>query len=445
MTSVFRIVKLLLLLGVLCLAGGWAILAMPLFSDLRRPFLEDLLSEQIGQPLYIKEDVRITLGATSHIHAGTVQIPSETIPELILAELNVFELDLNLLALMKGKVDIDNLVVDGLNVRMSTQEDGTQSWATENGQELELPSFGRSKEDAELQATDRDGILEFLSDKTASFTSVRWIVDNRVTGFKFDFDLNDARLEQIGDAGGITATSKGSVNGQDFTIKGNYPKGEAFTTATTFGDVKLDFDGMPIDEQQGGGFTGKLSLNTGEIGDFLEVLRLDRDFEGQAELAADLHHQKGQLKATNIKTDIDLSSGSKITANGKIDNLLTATGIDLDFIGRLYPEGKPPSPTNDLKDLRLADLSTQLVSTEGALEFQDLILTTNAFDENFSRLGPVNIGKVFRGDEGNLMFENISLQAGPQDAPFITAEGNIKDLLRLKDIDFDGTFSVPAS
>jgi hypothetical protein len=58
------------------------------------------LSEQIGQPLYIKEDARFILGSTSHIHVGGVEIPSETIPDVILAELKVLELDLNLVALL---------------------------------------------------------------------------------------------------------------------------------------------------------------------------------------------------------------------------------------------------------------------------------------------------------------------------------------------------------
>jgi len=60
MKSVVRIIRLILVLGVLFIALVWIVLAMPLFADLRRPALEKLLSEQIGQPLYIKE-------ATIHI------------------------------------------------------------------------------------------------------------------------------------------------------------------------------------------------------------------------------------------------------------------------------------------------------------------------------------------------------------------------------------------
>lgn len=445
MKSVVRMVRLVLLLGVLAIALGWALLAMPLFADLRRPVLEKLLSEQIGQPLYIKEDARIVLGSTSHIHTGAVEIPSETIPNLILAELKILELDLNTVALLRGRIDLDNLVVDGLKVRLLTQKDGTQSWTADNRPELSLSALERSKNETQHGSPHSDGILDFLSDKTASFTSVGLSIDNRMTGFKFDFDLTKLNLDQIAKGGGLTVTSQGSVNGQAFAVMGNYPTGEAFTTTSTFGAVKLDFDGNPISAQQGGGFDGKLTLDTGEIGDFLEVLGLDRDLEGQANMVAGLRHQNGRLTISDMKTDINLSQGQKLTATGSVDDLWETAGIDLTFKGRLYPEGKPPAQATDLHDLKLTGISTHVVSSDDALEFQDMIVTTNAFDENLNRIGPVNIGRVFRGDDGNLMLEDISLQAGPQETPYVVAQGDIKDLLQLKDINFNGTMSIPAS
>ena len=140
--------------------------------------------------------------------------------------------------LLKGQVDLDNLVIDGLKVRLVTLEDGTQSWNDDDSPEFDLSSLGKTTANEQTQPADHvqneDGILDFLSDKTASFSSIGLEVDNQVTGFTFDFDLTKLNLDQMEGNSGIIAVSEGTVNGQKFEIKGNYPKGQAFTTRSSF-------------------------------------------------------------------------------------------------------------------------------------------------------------------------------------------------------------------
>ncbi|WP_171128309.1 MULTISPECIES: AsmA family protein [unclassified Ruegeria] len=437
MTGILRVTVRAALFLVLILLLLWSALALPVFSGLRTPILERMLSEQIGQTVLIEGEVSIILGATSHIHATKVEVPSETIENVNLAALNVLELELNLPALISGQIDIDNLIIDGLNVRLLTDTDGKQSWVADNRPEVSATA---------LDIKDNtDGILDFLSDKTVTFTSVALKVNNETTGFEFDFELANLYLDQLGDDAGATVTSQGTVNGQSFQIEGDYPRGQAFTTHANFGEMTLDFNGTPITTQNGGGFEGKLTLDTGEIGDLLELLRLDRDLEGQASLTADIKSQHPKLKISDISSALNLAGGELLTAKGSVEDLIDFEGVDLAIDGRFYPQGNSPETATDLKDLRLTNLSTQIIGAENALEFQDLTLTTNAFDNELKQIGPVRFGRVFRADNGNLMLEDITLQAGPQDRPYLTAKGNIKDLLRLREIDFSGTMSIPAS
>ncbi|WP_170766541.1 AsmA family protein [Ruegeria lacuscaerulensis] len=437
MTAILRITGRAALLVVLVFVLFWSALALPVFSGLRTPILEQMLSEQIGQTVYIEGDVSIILGATSHVRATKVEVPSETIENVNLAALEVLELELNLPALISGQIEIDNLIIDGLNVRLLTDTDGKQSWVADNRPEVSTTALGIQN--------DTVGILDFLSDKTVAFTSVALIVDNETTGFEFDFKLTNLHLDQLGDNAGATVTSHGTVNGQSFQIKGDYPRGQPFTTNANFGTITLGFNGNPIAAQNGGGFEGKLTLDTGEIGDLLELLRLDRDIEGQANLTADIQSQNPKLEITDFSTDLNLLNGQLLTAKGSVKDLIGFKGIDLAIDGRFYPQGDPPETATDLKNLRLTDLSTHIVGTENALEFQDLALTTNAFDNELKQIGPVRFGRVFRADNGNLTLENITLQAGPRDQPYFIAKGDIKDLLRLKEIDFSGTMSIPSS
>ncbi|GAG66898.1 unnamed protein product [marine sediment metagenome] len=98
-----------------------------MFSDFRSSIVETALSEQIGQPLVVKDDVRIKFGGTPRVFVSGVEIPSENIDGANLAELNLLELEVSLVSLLRGTVKIDNLNIDGLQVNMITQQDGSTS------------------------------------------------------------------------------------------------------------------------------------------------------------------------------------------------------------------------------------------------------------------------------------------------------------------------------
>jgi len=118
------------ILGLLGLAMVlfWLVLSSSLFGGFRRSLVETALSEEIGQPLVVRDDVRIRLGRIARLYVAGVEIPSENIEGVNLAELRLLELDVNLVSLVRGKLDIDNLSVDGLLVNATTQQDGISSW-----------------------------------------------------------------------------------------------------------------------------------------------------------------------------------------------------------------------------------------------------------------------------------------------------------------------------
>ena len=115
MTTWFlRIVWVIVGLTAVLIALVWLILAAPFFADLRRSTVESVLSKQIGQPLYVRENAKIVLGPTSRLYVSGVEIPSAGFDGTNLAELNVLELEIDLLAILNGKIAIDNLILDGL-------------------------------------------------------------------------------------------------------------------------------------------------------------------------------------------------------------------------------------------------------------------------------------------------------------------------------------------
>jgi len=347
-----RLVKILgwilglLGLGVVLL---WLVLSSSFFSGFRRSLAETALSEEIGQPLIVKDDVRIRLGWIARVYVAGVEIPSENIDGINLAELNLLELDINLVSLVQSKLEIDNLSVDGLLVNVTTQLGGTTSWTPAPDTNLTAKA-GSDSTKATLQSEGSDsGILDFLSDKTASFTEIGLKINNQDTGFSFEFDLSSLLLEQRENGQLISLTSKGTVNGEAFSVDGNFPRGKPFTTEATFGDLRLDFDGQPLTTEQGGGYSGLLTLDTGEIGEVLDILRLERVLEGQGRMSAGILRQGAALRIDDLNVEIALADGSLFEANGKVGNLLDTSGFDITVDARLHPEDRPPARADNIK------------------------------------------------------------------------------------------------
>ncbi len=423
-----------------CIALGWLVLVAPFFADFRRTFVQDLLSQQIGQPLIIETDVRVFVAPTTHVTVSDVAIPSETIDGLNLAELNLLEFDLDLISVIRGRgPGIDNIKINGLAVNMITRSDGVRSWS-----QSAQPSPA-SDEPAPLTVDEQYGIIAFLSNKTVDVSSVTWRTEHNTTGFEFLYALETAQLEQLEGGAAVALFSRGTVNDQPIEIEGYYPEGAPFTTSVSLGDIQLTFDGNRLPEDAGGGIAGDLTLDTGEIGDILEVLKLKRSLEGSARLTARLVRQGTGLAVEDFRTVADFPNGPAVTVEGSAEDLFRALDFDVRINAQFFPEGRLPRRATELSELELVSVDTYVVSEGEKIEVKEILLKTNLFEAGLNEIGPISIGRVLRTENGTLAMEDIEVQTGPKGSPYLIATGHIEDLLELKDLDFTGRLNAPAN
>ncbi len=448
-----RIIGAVVLFVVVAVASIWLLFAAPLFSDMRRGLVEQVLSDQIGRTLLVNDDVSVALGRITSIYVGGVVIPSQTFPDTALAELKLLELELDVAALANGRLQFDNLVVEGLQTNLLTAADGTTSWSTKRPRTKTPPESAEaepSREPQEMEVTPatntepNSGILAFLSDKNVTFTSIGLKVDDKVSGFSFVFDLESLALDQVDGEQRTTVSGMGFVNGQSFGIEGDYPRGAPFTTRASFGEMTASFDGEPLDEAQGGGFQAALQMDTGEFGDFLDVLGLERVLEGNGQFHAEIVSQD-VLKVDTFSTSISLEEGQQLTAEGSVEDLYTVQGVDMVFDARLFPEGQPPEAAKKIQDLKFTALEMHLVGAPSSFKFEKLLFETNAFDQGLDVIGPASIERVRRMPDGRLAMLGLTLQAGPIENPILVAQGEILDLLQLEDVTFEGTLNGPVN
>jgi uncharacterized protein involved in outer membrane biogenesis len=436
------------ILVVILMTLAWLILAAPFFSGFRKTFIENILSEQIGQAFVVDGDVRIVLGGTTRVHVSGAKIPSTTMKGTNLAELNLLEWELNLPALLDGRVDLDNLVVDGLQANVITTKDGTTSWTK---LDVKPKVSDKTADGAEKQRVadeippESASIFNFLKDKTVTFTNIGLVVVDETSGFEFVFDLQSILLEQLEGGKLVSVTGEGTVNGEAFNLDGKYPVDQPFTNVLSIGDISVSYNGSAISREQGGGYAARLVLETGEIGDIFDVLGLTRSFEGHGALSADITSQSALLAIQNLKSSFNLSKGQEITITGDVKNIIEREGFDVKIEARLHPINQPPKKAASLKELKLTDIVAQIVSTDQKLEFKKIDIGTNAFDQGLEKVGPISIGRIYRTPNQTLGLKDVQLQAGPEEAPYIVANGDVGDVFKFKGVDLKGTLTGPSS
>ena len=433
-------------LVIIVLIAAWLLLSSSMFSNLRRDIIQTALSEQIGQPLIINDDVRISIARMATIYLGGVIIPSENIENVELAKLETASFKLDLIGLLYGKFNINDLDISKLHVNLITKDNRTTSWSEKDTPPSKESEDSQSESDVTLDSVVESdpGIFRFLSDKSVDFKDIRLTVSNKWTGFEFAFILEQLLLEQLEGGAIVSLSSNGTVNEQDFAINGTFPRAAEFVTKATIGGSVLDITGTPYPKEKGPGFTAAAVFDSGSIGDLLEGLGLKRSVDGVGILNVNLTGHPGTLAISGLDTKIEFEKGQSFTITGKIDNVLKMAGVNVEFKTRLQPADTVLAKATSLKETKVAEINGRLASVDDGLELVDLHIITNSFQPKFRNLGPVSVGRFFRTKDGELSLLDVKLQVGPLAAPYVKAEGDIRDIFGLKGIAFDGELAASA-
>jgi hypothetical protein len=409
------------------------------------------LSRQAGAPVIISGGARITPGITSTFILTDVEIPGEG-GDANLAELSEFSLETNTYALLFGTPDFQALRVSGLTVNIVTAEDGetgadsVDDSAQATGEQSEAPAdedIGATAAREVSHAFKLKRLINFIAVRSEEYTNVNIVIDNRKTGFSFDFELAEMTFDHPVPDQRFQLASNGTVNGVSFELSGDYTFEGPFKTSASFGNLTLTFEGEEKTVDAGGGYVGRLDFQSGDIGDLLDVLKLDTEIEGSLRLTAALEETYGVTEVKTFSTALDLERGSLIEASGSIENLQNLNGVDIDLSARFYPEGQLPPPATRLAELRLTEARARLQGDHRAITVEDAVFRTNAFEETIDEFGPIGIGSMRRTPEGKLELLDVSFQAGPRDAPFITAEGRVDNALEGREFEVAGEIRAP--
>lgn len=439
MRLVIWTVSTLFAVAVSAVVIAWAVLFVPFFSDARSGLVSRILSEQLGQPVIVQHDVSVVIGRTTRFVARGVSIPSENLQDVQLAALQELSFDLDTLDILDGQIDLNNIAVRNLAVNLIKKSDGTTSWS-----EQEDVLFTPEQAPAEDGAED-DGILSFLTSNEVFFEDIQLVVLNEETGFEFDFNLVDYTIRQIDGGAAFELASSGTVNSEPFEVNGSFPSNAPFTISARMGSITVSYDGTGFADPEQAGYEAQLKIEVAQFSDILEVLKLNGEITGSGTLDASIIKTSNLVSMENLAVEVEMEKGQRYTLNGGISDFLNLAGIDLQFAAQFFEQGNMPAPAQELADLTVTGISAYMTSVGDNLDFEDVVVTTNAFQRDFQEIGPIAVKSIHRSESGGLAVEDISIQAGPLDAPFISVQGSILDLLQFKDLNFSGALAAPAS
>ena len=360
------ITAMLLLIAIVGLA--WLTLSSSIMKGPGVALTESVLSGALKSPMHINDDVSISIGMRSLVQISQVVIPNPDGKDGDLITLDYAQLSLDVPALIKGKIDLGDLEIDGLTVTFRVGEDGEQSWSRENSRKETDKAADQNGAEPE---GDSNGLLDFALENSAEISNINLIYENSKTGWDFHFVLESFDVAEISDQPGTEIASSGSVNGETFSIEGVFPTGKPFEISANFGSVKSTFVGQ--DNPEGvDGITARLDFEMSSIGDFLDVIQIDRAFEGSGKIGADLNGNFSRLSVQNLEALVALQAGQSLTVTGAADDIWRGEALDLTFVTDLVKKNEQVARATKLKEIRLTEISGNLLDTGDHFEWLSL-------------------------------------------------------------------------
>jgi len=444
-----RIATLLAALIAFGIFAVWLLLSSSILSTVRGDLTARILSKELGLEVSITGGVRVELGSVLHVVADGLQLPSQAMPDVSLAEIGQLEFDVAVNDLLKGSLNLRDLQVEGAKLALMVDQDGTSSWPTAKATSAQdtAPvtsdanrSSGPSKGKAGPLAGFLAGHKIQLSNSTVLYKDAR-------NGLDLDLAMTSLDLSQKDQSAPLVLQGAGTLNGQEMSLNGTFPPAQPFKLTAAFSQINVVLDGTPDQDGYDAGLSAALSVDISELGQLLDVLKLEKNISGSGQISAVFKKSKGSARIEDLDVEVTLDGGQSLKLMGDLGELSDPSDVTLDTQVRLFSEANQPPPTKTWLDLKLIGIDMQLMAQPDGVPQRRMVIETNGFILDTSGEGPppVSFSQVSRTADGKLKIGNLALLLGPPDAHFVVLEGSIADALQLADINIEGSLAIPVA
>lgn len=414
--------------------AAWLFLSSSLFSSVRTGFVENLISNKLGQDVVIEDEVRVGLGRHLRVSATGLVLPGSSNFDTDLAEIDKLEFEISTRDLWNRKLSVSNLVVAGVHLNLITTNEGETSWQSVSSVEIETEKPSKSPK---LVVTD------ILTDRRIDLTDVSVLYQSDLNGLDLDLQLPELMLLQVDETEIASAVGSGTLNGEAFELKGEFPAKDPFKVMMDFEQIAIAAVQVP----QTSGLEVKTTVEIAELGQLLDVLKLNRVLEGSGSIGATFKTADSVARIDDLNVLAELKSGQSLELTGQIGELGNPADVSLTTRIRLYPEDAEPAPAESRYDLKLIAVDMVMDSKPGQVPQRQMVIKTNGFTLDTSGEGPppIKFSEISRTPEGTLRVGNVNLRIGNPADPFVILNGSVNDALQLQDVSAEGLLDIPAA
>ncbi|MGI9368638.1 MAG: AsmA family protein [Ruegeria sp.] len=417
---------------VFLLLAAWLLLSSSILAGPRKAVVENVLAKELDQNVVINGDIRIGFGRALNVSAEGLALPSRSLPDVTLAEIQTLNFDVSAEELWKGKLRLSSFIVDGAQVNLITNEEGVTSWASDTENEAEAATKSKP--------VSAPGILQ---DRRLDLQNATVVYQSAQNGLDLNLQFTDLLLERGTELAAASAKGSGSLNDQKFQLDGSISKDEPIS-------VSMDFDHISLSATQvdaASRFEMSLSADIAELGQLLDVLKLNRVLEGTGTVGGTLKIADGVARIDDLSVLTELTTGQSLELTGQLGELGNPADVSLTTRIRLYPEGSEPAPAYSRYDLKLISVDMVMDSVPGKVPQRSMVIETNGFTLDTAGEGPppVKFSELSRTQDGALRVGNVNLRIGPPSEPFIILNGTVEDALKLEGVSAEGLLEIPTS
>ncbi|MBL4767991.1 MAG: AsmA family protein [Rhodobacteraceae bacterium] len=289
--------------------------------------------------------------------------------------------------------------------------------------------------------------MDFLAGHSVQFSNSGVIYQDAQNGLDLDLLMTSFELSRKDLSTPVILEGVGSLNGEKLTLNGNFPQKQPFTVSADFSQISVKLDGTPDPAGYDVGFAVAVSMDIAELGQLLNVFKLEKSLTGTGHVKAVFKNSAGVASIGDLDVFISLDGGQSLKLTGDLGKLGDPTDMTLDTRIRLYPKDKEPAPVKEMRKLKLIAVDMKIAAQPDGPPHRQMVIQTNGFVLDTSGVGPppISFSDISRTPKGLLRVGKLVLRIGPPDANFLVLEGSITDALKLEGIDIDGTLALPVA
>ncbi len=449
------------LLASLVIACVLLLFASPMES-VRRSLVEGALQSQLNKDVILPGPIEVSLlkGVRLRTRELIVRNPGQEIQSELL-RLRSVDVGFRLWPMLFGSLSFTHIAFESGELNVEIGSNGRANWSDQD----------RSHSDADFSFTDMLHRIAPIGSVTFKNFSIRR--SDASTGFDAKIHFNSFETQRDQERRTIAVVGSGTINEESFVLSGRMPIDH---------DIRIDDPAQATLAMRAKSFSvllearaGRedrqptqylLEVRTPSIRAFLGMLNIARNFDGIGNASARLLVADGDISIQQMTARLQTNYGDVITASGSIERLVARSGIELDFSASISPQRneeptverpsmsrfeftntkraaqKAARDAGPLERVRLVGLSGRISGNLDALHVNVLRVRTNMLDPDLREIGPISIQKFRRDRDGRLQLLGIQVVAGSKRQPKFRLQGDIRDLLRLREVMLSGNFAV---